>query len=799
MFGTCHYETRPVDLPREFCGGRCATRIATHKVPMAKALVVVESPAKAKTIKRYLGEDYEVEASVGHVKDLPKSELGVDVEDDFRPDYVTIHGKGKVLKAIKRAARNVETVFLAPDPDREGEAIAWHIADEIGAINGKGPKTYRVMINEITQKGVNAAIQNPTELNKERFESQQARRILDRLVGYQLSPLLWDKVRRGLSAGRVQSVAVRLIVDREGEIQAFDPEEYWSIKALLAAETPPEFQAKLALIDGSREKVRNEEAATAIVEASKKGEWKVAKVKKHERKRKPPAPFTTSKLQQEAARKLRFSAKLTMSVAQRLYEGVDVGGDGAVGLITYMRTDSVRVSDDAVESCRKFVDAEFGEDYLPKKARKYKTKKSAQDAHEAIRPTNVQLRPELIKKYLSPEQYKLYRLIWCRFVACQMMPALYDQTRIDVGNGKYTYRAYGSVLKFDGFQKVYQEGRDEDADEDDDENDDDAPPLPEVKKGDVLELKEITPKQHFTKPPPRFTEATLVRELEDRGIGRPSTYASIISVIQSKNYVEKKKGRFHPTELGTVVTELLVENFPRVLDAAFTARMEDELDKIEEGSVDWVKVLRDFHDPFTETLTRAKKEMRNLKREEEPTDIECEKCGSMMVVKWGRNGSFLACSAYPDCKNSMEYTRDENGKVQPVIEVPEVVGECPDCGRDMVIKTGKYGRFLACTGYPECKHTEPVKLGVECPREDCEDGELVEKRSRRGKVFYGCNRYPECDYATWYRPLKDVRCPKCESANLEEATRRSGTKWICPICKYEKIPDDEALEAAAAS
>lgn len=761
---------------------------------MAKALVVVESPAKAKTIKRYLGEGYEVTASVGHIKDLPKNELGVDVAQDFRPDYVTIRGKGKILSEIKRLAKSVDKVYLAPDPDREGEAIAWHIADELGVFDGKAPPTYRVMINEITKKGVQAAISNPTEINKERFESQQARRILDRLVGYQLSPLLWDKVRRGLSAGRVQSVAVRLIVDRERQINAFVPQEYWSIKARLKAAQPPEFVASLQMVDGAKAQIGNETTARGLVSQAEAGQFVVAEVVKRESKRQPPAPFTTSKLQQEAARKLRFSPKLTMSVAQRLYEGVELGEDGAVGLITYMRTDSVRISDDALSSAREFIQAIYGAEYLPDEPRRFKTKKGAQDAHECIRPTNLHLTPERVEAYLSREQFRLYKLIWRRFVACQMVPAIFDQTRIDVANGPMIFRAFGSILKFAGFQAVYEETRDEDAVASE-EGEDDAPPLPELSQGDVLSLEALVPEQHFTQAPPRFTEASLVRELEEQGIGRPSTYASIISVVQDKGYVEKRNGRLHPTELGSVVTDLLVENFPQILDVAFTASMEDELDKIEDGQSDWRAVLRDFHTPFTETLERAREEMRNLKREEIPTDIACDKCGSVMVIKWGRNGSFLACSGYPACKNSMEYTRDDQGKVVPVREEPQTMGNCPECQSPMIVKTGRFGRFLACSGYPTCKHTEPMRLGVPCPRADCE-GELVEKRSKRKKVFYGCNRYPACDYATWNMPLKDHRCPSCDSAHLEEQQKRNQTSWKCPNCGFEETPEDAAQLAS---
>ena len=759
------------------------------QVLMAKALLVVESPAKAKTIKRYLGDDFEVTASVGHIKDLPKNTLGVDVDDDFKPDYVTIKGKGKVLSGIKKLAKQVDAVYLAPDPDREGEAIAWHIADAIGAFKKKGPKTFRVLINEITKKGVQKAIANPTEIHQGRFNSQQARRILDRLVGYQLSPLLWDKVRRGLSAGRVQSVAVRLIVDREQEIRAFDPVEYWSIKARLNAQLPPEILASLHKVKGKKAEIANEAEAKAILDACNNQPWLVDSIVKRERQSNPPAPFTTSKLQQEAARRYRFSAKLTMSVAQRLYEGVEIGVEGAQGLITYMRTDSVRVSDEAITDCRGYIDKRMGDDFLPEQARVFKTKKSAQDAHEAIRPTKVSRSPEEIKSFLSPEQYKLYKLIWQRFVASQMAAAVFDQTRIDIANGDAIFRVSGSIMRFAGYRSLYQESTEGSADRED-------RTLPEVHKGEELKLLELIPEQHFTQPPPRFSEASLVKELEERGIGRPSTYASIISVIQDKGYVEKISSRFRPTELGEVVTVLLVESFPRIMDVAFTARMEDDLDRVEEGEADWKQVLQQFYDPFKLTLADAKENMRNVKREATPTDIDCDQCGKQMVIKFGRNGSFLACSGYPDCKNSMEYRRTDEGKIEPIIEEPDVRGECTECGKPMVVKTGRYGRFLACTGYPECRHTEPLKIGVGCPREDCE-GDLIEKRSRRGKVFYGCNRYPDCDYATWNKPLL-VRCPMCDAANLEEVSRRDGVTWVCPNCKHSQAPASEEAEAERA-
>ncbi|MDX9720093.1 MAG: type I DNA topoisomerase [Myxococcota bacterium] len=757
---------------------------------MAKSLLVVESPAKAKTLKRYLGDGFEVAASVGHVKDLPKTGLGVDIENSFQPEYVTISGKGKVLSAIKKLARAADIVYLAPDPDREGEAIAWHLAEEIGYFDGKAPKTYRVMINEITQRGVTEALAKPTTINKGRYESQQTRRILDRLVGYQISPILWDKVRRGLSAGRVQSVAVRLVVDRERDVRAFEPQEYWNIKARLGTSTPPVFWTSLHQISRKEARVVNEAQAKAVVEAVKGGAWVVRDVVTKERARQPAPPFTTSKLQQEAARKLRFSSKLTMSVAQRLYEGIDIGEEGAVGLITYMRTDSTRLSNDAVGDCRDYISATYGPAYLPANPAKYKSKKGAQDAHEAIRPTHVQHTPEALRPFLSSEQYRLYKLIWQRFVACQMASAIFDQTRIDVANGSHLFRAVGAVQRFAGFLLVYEEGRDDQAEEED-------APLPPVQKGDKLELLELSSTQHFTTPPPRFTEATLVKELEERGIGRPSTYASIISVIQEKGYVEKRSGRFHPTELGSVVTELLVENFPQILDVEFTANMESQLDRVEGGTVNWVELLSEFYGPFARTLQDAQKNMRNLKAEATPTEVICDKCGAVMNIRWGRNGSFLACSRYPECKRSMEFQRTDEGVVVPIENQVETRGTCPDCGHPMLVKAGRFGRFVACSNYPSCRHTEPLSSGAPCPREGC-DGELLEKRSKRGKVFFGCNRYPDCDYATWNRPLEQD-CPACGQARLEESVKREGVRWLCPVCGHSQTPDGEAEGSADAA
>lgn len=759
---------------------------------MSKNLVIVESPSKAKTIKKYLGEGFEVTASVGHVKDLPKSDMGVDVEKGFSPRYVTIRGKNKVLKEIKDLAKKSDVIYLGPDPDREGEAIAWHLAEEIRK-SAKDKPIFRVMINEITQKGVKDALNRPKQVNTDRFYSQQARRILDRLVGYQISPLLWKKVRRGLSAGRVQSVAVRLIVDREGEISIFDPLEYWSIQAELGAAEPPAFEARLLRIADEKAEVGDGETAHAIVSACQGRPFMVKGVVRRERKRNPSAPFTTSTLQQAAAHRLRFTAKKTMQIAQQLYEGIELGDDvGAVGLITYMRTDSTRLSDGALASARDYIKAQYGESFLPSEAHVYKSKKkNVQDAHEAIRPTSMEYSPETVKGYLNRDQHRLYELIWNRFVACQMEAARYDQTSLDIANGDYLFRSSGSILTFAGYLAVYGE----------EEGEDTGRTLPEVNEGDELKCLKLTPIQHFTQPPPRFSEATLVKELEDKGIGRPSTYASIISTIQDKGYVEKDGGRFKPTELGSVVTQLLVENFPEVLSWDFTAQMESELDQIEEGALEWTDVLDRFYGPFNQRLDTAQTEMRNLKEESTPTDIDCEECGSKLVIKWGKNGYFLGCSAYPECRFTSEFERDEEGEVKLIKEEVQVMGSCDKCETGaMVVKSGRYGRFLACSNYPTCKNTKGFAVGFDCP--SC-GSEVIEKRSRKGKVFYGCSSYPGCKFAVWQYPVA-IPCGMCSHGFL---TRKDpeGQELVCPECKssYEsegdahKVLMQQALEVEA--
>jgi DNA topoisomerase I len=771
------------------------------------ALVIVESPAKATTIKKYLGSGFVVKASVGHVKDLPKKKIGIDIAHDFAPEYEVIEGKKKVLTEIKQAAKKVDRVLLAPDPDREGEAIAWHIAEEIRPANSN---IQRVLFNEITKKAVSEAITRPLALDVRKFESQQARRILDRLVGYEISPVLWAKVKRGLSAGRVQSVAVRLVCDREAEIKAFRPEEYWTIDATVEGSVPPPFVAKVVRVDGGKPQLTHEGAAREVTElvkaAAAAGGLKVRGVERKERRKFAPPPFITSKLQQEASSKLRFSPKRTMGLAQRLYEGVELGEEGPVGLITYMRTDSVRISDDALAEVRGHIEAKYGAAALPPQPNVFKTKKSAQDAHEAIRPTSTKYDPETVRALMKasgdrdPKEIddllKLYTLIWNRFVACQMMPAVFDQTSIEIDAGRVGLRASGQVMKIPGFLGVYAETVEDQASEDESTGS-----LPDVQEGEELRLADIKPEQHFTQPPPRFSEATLVKELEEKGIGRPSTYAAILSTVQDRGYVEKKEGRLHPTELGTMVNGLLVKSFPEIVSTDFTAQMEERLDEVEEGKQEWVKLLRDFYDPFKVDLDKAKVEMRNLKREEIPTEHACEKCGKNMVIKWGRNGHFLACSGYPECRNTKEYTRAEDGTITVVAATRETDQKCPTCEAPMIIKRGRFGEFMACSKYPECKTTSPISIGVTCPKEGC-GGYLTEKRSRKGKVFYGCANYSKtkCDFVSWDRPVPKP-CPQCSAPFIVEKVTKAGSRLRCivPGCGYTTDPGeaDEPGEGAA--
>jgi len=763
---------------------------------MSKSLIIVESPAKARTLQRYLGKSFTVKASVGHIRDLPEKTLGVDVEHDFQPKYVTIRGKSKIISELKSAAQQADEVFLAPDPDREGEAIAWHIATTIDA-GGKPVK--RVLFHELTKKAILAAIANATEIDINKFEAQQARRILDRLVGYQISPLLWDKVRRGLSAGRVQSVAVRMVCEREQEIHDFIEVEYWSITAALQQDGPPSFLAQLEQVDGRKltnkkdNCIGDEVQARAIVTELQDCSFVVDKVSKKKTRRNPSPPFITSSLQIEANRKLRFSAKKTMMLAQRLYEGIAIGPDGPTGLITYMRTDSTRINDEALGQVRDYITATYGGQFLPAKANIYRAKKSAQDAHEAIRPTDVAKTPESLAPFLEKDMLALYTLVWKRFVACQMAPAVYDQTSVSIQAGRFGFRAVGSIIRFLGFMSLYVEAGDDNHGQQVDQDKDVI--LPDLREGKAVELLQLEPKQHFTQPPPRYTEATLVKALEENGVGRPSTYAAILSTIQDKEYVQLEQRKFFPTDLGKLVNELLVRHFPAIMNTEFTASMEQNLDRVEEGSVAWLRILQDFYGPFREALDLAKEEMKSVKRTAVPTDVKCKLCGGVMVIKWGRNGEFLACENYPACKNTQDFTKDEAGHITP-LEKEELVasGEtCEKCGQPLVYKNGRFGRFLACSGYPKCKHIQAEKSGVRCPQQGC-GGELIKKISKKGKVFYSCSNYPKCTFAIWDKPINRP-CPDCHSPYLlEKENKKQGLHVKCPNeqCGYlQKITNEE--------
>ena len=757
---------------------------------MPKSLVVVESPAKAKTINKFLGRDYVVRSSVGHIRDLPAKKLGVDVENGFSPEYITIRGKGDVIKKIQAEAKKTDAIYLAADPDREGEAICWHIAETLK--NTKKP-IYRVTYNEITESAIRAAMENPSEIDQHLVDSQQARRILDRLVGYQISPILWRNVKPGLSAGRVQSVAVRLICEREAEIEAFVPQEYWTITANLAGKNPPAFDAKLLQIDSEKGSIStygfpiDEARAEAIVEDAGTKPFIVKNIKKQERKRRPVPSFITSTLQQEAARKLGFTAKRTMTVAQQLYEGLAVGASGAVGLITYMRTDSTRIAEEALVEARGYIEETYGGDYLPKNAVRYRSRGGAQDAHEAIRPTSVERTPQSLKSYLSPEQHRLYDLIWKRFVASQMNPAIMDVTTIDISAEEYLFRATGSILRFDGFMKLYREGRDDSNTESNRDDETDAI-LPVLEIGEQLNLRKLTPKQHYTQPPPRYAEATLVKALEEKGIGRPSTYAAIISTIQDREYVVKKERRFQPTDMGKLVNQLLIKGFPDILDTQFTAKLEDQLDEIAEGKSDWVGVLSAFYGPFNHALDAAPDVMYDARKEmEEESDEVCDKCNSKMVIKWGKYGRFLGCSSYPECRNIKRLTEDD----APPAEEEPTDEACDKCGSPMVIKTSRAGgKFLACTGYPQCRNAKPINIGVDCPEADC-DGYIGERRSKRGNVFYGCSNYPKCNFVSWDRPV-NKECPECEAPFLVEKAMKTKPRLACndKTCGYAESLDD---------
>jgi len=711
---------------------------------------------------------------MGHVKDLPGSKLGVDVENNFTPTYIVIPQKKKVLSELKKSAEKAEKVFLAPDPDREGEAIAWHVAEEI-----RKPKMeiWRATFNEITKKAVLNAINNPMPLDEKKFNAQQARRILDRLVGYKISPLLWRKVKIGLSAGRVQSVALKIVCEREKEIREFKTKEYWTIEVLLEKDGKS-FWTKVIKFKGNKLEINTKDDTEKIAKEIKNGKFIVENVQTRERRKNPSAPFITSLLQQDASGRLRFSPKKTMLLAQKLYEGVDIGEEGSVALITYMRTDSYRVSHEAINSVRQYIDKKYGTQYLPQSPNTYKARSSAQEAHEAIRPVSMDYPPEKVKEYLDKDGFALYELIWNRFVASQMQPALYDQTSIDISAGNYLLRATGSVLKFQGFLAVYSELEEKESETKEDEK---AVSFPQMKKTDELSFRDIKNEQHFTQPPPRYTEAMLVKELEEKGIGRPSTYAAIVSTIQERKYAEKQNGRLAPTTLGFAVNQLLIENFPDLINVEFTAGMEEGLDNVEDGKIDWLSLLNNFYTPFKTDLENATANMRSLKAEGVPTNIKCEKCGGTMVIRWGKNGEFLACSKFPDCKNTMNFTTDENGNIVPEKDKSTDM-KCDKCGKPMVLKSGRFGKFLACSGYPECKNIKSITSGVKCP--EC-GGDLLQRKGKRGMSFYGCSKYPDCKFTIKSMPIPE-KCPVCGYPFLIKAGKSQ--KNICPKkdCTYGK-------------
>ncbi|HXH27496.1 MAG TPA: type I DNA topoisomerase [Candidatus Polarisedimenticolia bacterium] len=816
---------------------------------MGKSLVIVESPAKAKTINKFLGRNFTVKASMGHVRDLPKKRLGVDEKNDFKPTYEILPGRKKVIEELKKAAGAAEKVFLAPDPDREGEAICWHLSEILKKTNRH---LHRVMFNEITKRAVLQGMENPQKIDAHRVDAQQTRRILDRLVGYKISPLLWDKVRRGLSAGRVQSVALRIVVEREREIQAFTPVEYWTLGALLEGSQPPPFEARLIKIDDAKADLKSQQETDAVLAGLHDASFVVRSVEAKEKKKNPVPPFITSKLQQDASRKLGFTVKKTMTLAQRLYEGMDLGEMGTVGLITYMRTDSTRVAPEALQEVRDHIARAHGAEFLPEEPRYYKAGKMTQGAHEAIRPTSLQLTPERVRRHLQKDEFALYSLIWNRFVASQMRPAVFDVTTADIEAGRCLFRATGSTMKFAGYLAVYQdiiEKKREEPGAQPDE-DDASRALPPLGQGDRLTLRKLDPKQHFTQPPPRFTEASLVKEMEENGIGRPSTYATILATLQNREYVEKADGKFVPSELGMTVTDLLVGHFGDIVDVKYTARMEEELDEIEEGRLDYVDALKEFNRQFAKDLKAAAANMENIKTKEEPTDRTCEKCGRPMVIKWGRYGRFVACSGYPDCKNTQELapvvngnggsgangtasteapvipedhgtcekcgsamvlrkgrfgpflacsaypgcrntkkiSLDKEGRITVTKKPDRILDEpCPQCGKPLAVKDGRFGEFTACSNYPECRFIKLKEVGLDCPRDGC-GGRIVERRSRRGRVFFGCNNYPKCEFVTWYRPIAES-CPSCGRPYvLEKVTKRDGTTRFCDSegCGYKK-------------
>jgi DNA topoisomerase-1 len=777
--------------PAKKAAGRAKPKAEKPRVRAAAregdALVIVESPTKAKTIGKYLGRGYDVKATIGHLRDLPTRELGVDVDNGFEPKYVTIKGKTKTLAELKKAAKTASTIYLATDPDREGEAIAWHVADQITP--AKRVPVHRVLFEEITRDAVVAAMENPTAIDEKKVEAQQARRILDRLVGYKASPILWRTIKTGLSAGRVQTVALRLIVERERDIRAFKPQEYWTIEALCASGGQT-FEASLAKIDGHKPVLGSEAEARAVVDAVRSLPFVVSKVEKRRRNKRPAAPFTTSTVQQEAAKKLGFSSRRTMRAAQDLYEGIEVGNEGAVGLITYMRTDSVRVAETAVASARELIQQQYGKRYLPDAPNVYSDRKNArvQGAHEAIRPTDVRRRPEEVQKFLEPDQFRLYQLIWQRFMASQMTPAQYDMTVVEFDLGKYLFRATGSVMIFDGYHVLYTEGREKE----EGRQVEDLPPIPPLNQGDTVGVREITPSQHFTEPPPRFSEASLVKELERLGIGRPSTYSAIISTLSAREYVKVDQRRFFPTELGETVEKIMIGKFPEIFNVEFTSGMETELDRVEEGELGWQAVLQDFYGPFNKALGAV--DMNALVTAayglsaEDIAKERCPKCGSQIELRTGRFGPYLACVKYKDTCDYVKSLKKAKTPDRPTDE------KCHLCGSPMVIKTGRFGEFLACTTYPACKGTRAIPMGIKCPK--CDVGDLAERRTKRGKSFWGCVRYPACDFSTWNKPVPDT-CPNCGFVGMEKkVSKAEGETRTCLKCKHKIVlaePEEVAL------
>ena len=764
---------------------------------MAKNLIIVESPAKTRTLKKFLGRDWAVEASLGHIRDLPKKDMGLG--PGFEPHYAILAAKKKVVENLREKAKKAEVIYLAPDPDREGEAIAWHIAQVLATKGKLGPVVHRVTFNEITKKAVTKALANPGEIDLCKVDAQQARRVLDRLMGFKLSPLLWDKVKRGLSAGRVQSVALKMVCERQAAIDAFQPIEYWLVGVELAASQPPSFFARLHSIDGKKAEVGNGEQAARIAREIEQGSFRVAAVERKESKQRPAPPFITSRLQQEAARRYGFSVKRTMGLAQGLYEGREIGDRGSIGLITYMRTDSTRVADEAIVAVRETIVALYGRDTLPEKPNVYTSKKGAQDAHEVIRPTYLDLPPEAVAGSVTADELKLYRLIWERFVASQMLPAVFDVTQVDVESGPYVLRATGKVMRSPGFLAVYRETADE---ESAGNGEPDAATLPPLATGDSLRLVRLEKEQKFTQPPAQFSEATLVKALEENGIGRPSTYASILSTLTDREYVDKVEGRFRPSPLGTLVNRLLQEGFADIINERYTALLEEELDKIEEGEMPWKQAVTEFDEKFTRDLATADREMPNVKRDGLPTGESCPKCGGALVQRFGRYGAFIGCSNYqndPPC----DYTRDLAPAPGTDVAI-EDQPPCEKCGKPMALRRSRFGVFLGCTGYPECKNIRklgpkaepPKETGVACP--ECGEGTILEKKSRRGKVFYSCSRYPACKFALWDRPVPQP-CPRCDAPFLvEKVSKKKGTRLLCRRegCGFEETLAEPEVEAS---